>query len=539
MSEQDRLDFVDVRPYVEVTLGTEPWLTVYEHTTEGTDESVAYFSALVPPEKVSDCLDDKGWDLLLGHGLPGRVYSGDESEYLRFGNDEGIEPLVFWRSFPSSKPSYLEVSEEFRHFFDLYEDRKSNKFLEFDDNGDEVEVIRMSPDKVQIRAKYLRDYLADRNMVLFLFFEFERHSDKTLGELGIDKSDQGEATGEWRYGWYIDAWPSAPAPAYSRLIGKKVVRGTPDYDNSLDAHLRNRKYEEFVIGVDGDGHELSHTCNEDALANYFGKNPGAPQYLTPVFFRKAVLDKYYGNPSEYAVDDGHVSRAGNWSLRVDNNRADCVIVYLGDLGHLAHKEQLYWKSFNVVPDGSLSDVAYRRGILGQWVDADEPALRFKAAFEQFREQWRVKFGWDLFKALKEGDEHYLTYLHVPTSENQKEFDDQVMALAKVLIERINEAEIAKQIALEKNDKGITKLGKYLESVQLTGRVEVISFLRNLNGLRSGPAHVKGADYARAANYFDLESKGLVGVFADILNRATALVEELGKIIEPKQEPGRG
>jgi hypothetical protein len=79
MNEQDRLDFVDARPHVEGALGTEPWLTVYEHT-KGAVESVDYFSALVPPDKVSDCLQHKTWDLFIGHGLPGRVYSGDESE---------------------------------------------------------------------------------------------------------------------------------------------------------------------------------------------------------------------------------------------------------------------------------------------------------------------------------------------------------------------------------------------------------------------------------------------------------------------------
>lgn len=170
---------------------------------------------------------------------------------------------------------------------------------------------------------------------------------------------------------------------------------------------------------------------------------------------------------------------GYWSLRLDNSHRDYVIVYLGDLGKLSHKEQLYWKSFNVVPDGGVSEVAFRRGILGQWADTDEPALAFKATYERFREAWREKFGWDLFKPLNPEDEHYWGTLHVPTSENQKEFDDQVMALAKLLIERLNEREIAKHITVEQNDKGITKFEKYLDTIGFPDRQQFITLLRNL------------------------------------------------------------
>lgn len=383
MNELDRLNFADLRAYVENPLGTEPWLTVYEYT-ERDSEKIGYFCALVPLEKVPDCLGERSWDLLIGHGFPGRMYWGDQSQYLRFGNDNGVEPLVFLRSFPSSKRSYLEVSEEFRHFHNLYEDRKNDTFVAFDEAGDEEDVIRITREKIQILAKDLRDYLAERDMALLLFFEFDRWSSKTLDELCTAKSDQERSADNFRYGWWVDTWPGVPTEVrktFARMMGKKIVYGTPNYDTSLDARWRNRKYEEFIIGVDENGTEITHTCDEDKLSNYFGRNPGAPHYLTLVFFRKAVLNKYYSNPSEYTVEDGGVSRVGNWSLRVDNNHSDYVVVYLGDLGHLAYKEQLYWKSFNVVPDGSLSEVAFRRGMLGQWIDPNEPALRFKLVYQ--------------------------------------------------------------------------------------------------------------------------------------------------------------
>lgn len=72
MNELDRLNFADLRAYVENPLGTEPWLTVYEYT-ERDSEKIGYFCALVPLEKVPDCLGERSWDLLIGHGFPGRI----------------------------------------------------------------------------------------------------------------------------------------------------------------------------------------------------------------------------------------------------------------------------------------------------------------------------------------------------------------------------------------------------------------------------------------------------------------------------------
>lgn len=62
------------------------------------------------------------------------------------------------------------------------------------------------------------------------------------------------------------------------------------------------------------------------------------------------MQKYYSS-SEYEITDGHLDRTGAWSLRFDNNSPNHVSVFLGDLGRdLPSKEQVYWKSFNLIPD---------------------------------------------------------------------------------------------------------------------------------------------------------------------------------------------
>ena len=64
--------------------------------------------------------------------MPGEVISyrgGKETRrYCRFGGDDGHEPLIFVRDFHGSHPDYLEVAEEFRHYFNLFEG-KANGIL--------------------------------------------------------------------------------------------------------------------------------------------------------------------------------------------------------------------------------------------------------------------------------------------------------------------------------------------------------------------------------------------------------------------------
>lgn len=536
------LQFDDLQRHVAGALGSETWLTVYEHA-ETASGSVAYFSAVVDPAAVEDLLGSTSWDLTPDAGLPGFATSpGEPATYLRFGTDDGVEPFAFERTFHDLKPSYLEVCEEFRHFHNLYEDRQSGVFIAFDEAGDDVEVVRVTAQKVLVRATYLREYLAAKQMGLFLYFDHRRWDAHTLEELGVEPRNEERREERWIYSRYVGAYPASLDPQHrslARMVGKKLVTAAPGYRPESRWERDGREHEQFVIDIDEGGRKVVFTSDEEKLGNYFGKNPDAPHYLTPVFFRRAVLSKYYGEPGKYEVRDGYLSCGRYWGLPIDNNHPDYVIVFLGDLGKLAHSEQLHWKSHNVAPDGEMSDVAKRRSLLGAWTKAAEPALVFKAAYARLRERWAERFGWDLFKPLGTGDEHYWGMLHVPVAENQREFDEQVMALAKLLIERVNEKEIAKHVTLEANEKGITKFGKYLEHLGFPQRAELITLLRNLNDLRSGPAHVKGPSYERGAKHFDLENAGHVRVFSQILTDASALLVELDEFAlgpEPEPEP---
>ncbi|MCW3046959.1 MAG: hypothetical protein JWO74_1243 [Solirubrobacterales bacterium] len=100
---------------------------------------------------------------------------------------------------------------------------------------------------------------------------------------------------------------------FLRLFGKRLLPPPPLEASGIPPFKPEKEYEQFVIGTDT-GEEVRVTSDPAELANYFGANPGNPHYLTPVYFRREVLNKYYADPDRYTVEDGYVRCAGLWGL---------------------------------------------------------------------------------------------------------------------------------------------------------------------------------------------------------------------------------
>ncbi len=524
MDRKSKLQFEGWQEYIKNNLGQENWLTVYEYTVTKL-EKIGFYCALLPHQIIDRVLTDVSWDLRIGSGLPGYIYydTAREAKYFRYGNDDGIEPLVVFRDFYGIKEPYLEVSEEFRYFFNLYYDKQTGSYIHIDDNGDEEEVVKVEDNRIQIKLSYIKKFLAIKAMYLAIYFEIESFSEQTLAELGLEEAYQPHKGDNYIFSISINNWEHSIndniEKAFSILLGKKLLKGLENYRPDI-SDREGRKFVDFIIGVDRDGKEILYTCDEDRLANNFGKNPGSPNFLTPVFFKKEVLNKYYAEPSKYSVGDGYLKCAGLWGLRMDNNHERYVIVHLGYLSYLTYKEQQYWRTFNVAPEGKISNTAFRRGFLGQFTNPEKSDLYFKQKFQSFQENWQNKFGWKLFQPLSKDDEHHLKTLRIPLTNEQKEFDEQILSLTKILVDSLNEKGLVKGIKVNKKDpKGLDKLEAFLKS---KGKefVETIEFLRNLQRLRSvGVAHLKGKNYDKIKRVFGIGEKKLSKVFDDILKKA--------------------
>ena len=148
------------------------------------------------------------------------------------------------------------------------------------------------------------------------------------------------------------------------LVKNQVIAARFGSGAEVEAFFLALAVPTFIIGEDQDGSSLEYSCDPDELANYFGANPNAPHYVTPVFFRRDVLQKYYEDTDKYAVEDGYLRCGGLWGVRIDNDQPDYVMVFLGDLRRdLPAAERDYWRSFNIAPVGPMSETAFRRSFL--------------------------------------------------------------------------------------------------------------------------------------------------------------------------------
>jgi len=523
-------------------IGKDTWQVVYE--IKDTDRNrFAVFSALLERKAVKGALKEESWDLHIGNGLPGFSQSCHKGKktttYHRFGT-EGIRPLVVVREFHGAWPSYIELCEEFRHFHNLAEDHENQCLLGFDESGYKVKIAKISEHRVDIDFVYLRRFLAATQLYLAIYFESVRYSQIRLDDVPenqrlleyrdtLSRYSLRVATCDFRKGFLT----------FSRLLGKVIIPPPPIEECGqwpFDEKSMEREVS-FLIGVNPDGTPVEHTSNPDQLANNFGANPGAPHYLTPVYFKREVLQKYYAEPERYSVEDGYLGCLGLWGIQIDNSHPTHVVAFLGDLGRdLPYRERLHWKAYNVPPphDAGISETFCRRSFLAQFAEPSSVDLIFRNEYQELNNAWRDKFGWPLFLDPADEDKHILA-IHIPTTESQRELDEQILWLTKLLVDSLNEDELVKGLPKVENEKGIGKFERFLESKKCPHTKEIVEFLRHIQRLRStSVAHRKSRDYRETMKRLDLTGKSGPEVMETLLNKAVGMLRTLRKFLNESE-----
>ncbi|MDP8162540.1 hypothetical protein QJU89_04475 [Pasteurella skyensis] len=503
-------------------------LIVY-FSSYGDNHNCGIHPALIPIDQKEDILLDYGWDLRHEEGLPENIAycsNGEKKiEYLRFGNDRGIEPLVICRNFHGIREDYIEISEEFRLYHNLYYDAKNNTYIKIESDGSETTIIEVSKDQVKIRVKELKQFLAVKDMFLSIQFDYRIDSNLSLEELNKEQNleEYKNDLSIWSIGYGdFNGFSCNGYKSFVRFTGKKLIF---PFDKSKKKSSIKDEYIDFIIDVNDDGEEILFNSNPGLLGNYFGANPNNPDYLTPVYFDKEVLSKYYNLPSKYSVEDSYLRCGTLWGLQMDNHHQDMICVWLGDLGRdLPYKEQLHWRSYNILPKGKVSNTFVKRQLLAEPTDSEEIDHIFKIKYQKLLSQ--NNDGWLL--PLKQNDQHHLASLKLPLTNEQKEFDELVLSLTKILVDSLNEKFLNSY--LDKQDveslKGsISKLEFVLDKLNLENFEEHIQFLRTLQGLRSSSsAHRKGRNYEKISKTLDIENKDLITIFTEILSKATELLD---------------
>ena len=522
------------------------------------DEQI--FSCLVNDNVAAKSMTYDTWDINHSEGGPliNEQSDGTFISYSRYSNDE-VEPIVMYLENEGRWSEEAFLAEEFVMYFKLHKEAKGKKeyvYYQVDECGDDVEVARVAGMNLEVKLKYVKEYIAVKKLNLLVFTDEVINDTRSINELGGNKIP-------WtiiKDSDLIFSYALQEGLGYKTCAvfrGKCILKHN-DKDIQHLWKLRDSGYENFIVDADEDGNEIFMSCDENRMPNLFTRQGDEPYSLSPVFFKRDVLSKYFQAVDKYSVQDGYLS-GPSWGIRIDNDRSDdYVVAALVDLGRMPHREQLHWKSFNVLPprNGFYSITTFSR-----WFDAiptncsEAPDLIFKQLYTQVNDRWRMKYGWSLFKELAADDQYHFETLHLMGQENdQKEFDGLIQSITKLLIDSLNEKQLVKAIDSTKPDVlrflsernikelkpsyiqgGITKFECFLISEGLLDS-SVVKLLRKVQDLRSSTvAHRKSTKLDTRTeelfNFFGILQNSDKVVLFNLLNRLNERLKCLISIIE--------
>lgn len=526
---------VPVREWIEKQLGSEIMIPVEGIRKDG-KYNICIQSFMLPVDMLETEMENDTYNA--GTLMPGiTVYGSDEKEYLRWGNDRGYEPIAIRRCYDGLAPDSVEVIEEFRLLFNLYYNSQKNEYVDVCD-GDFITVVKMNDNGfVSIHKRYLKSFLAVKEKSLLLHIDSRCMELDDSIELMEDGLSYRNSDNTLYYTLNIGSTSTGiKRQNYSFIYGKKVIFGCKINEANIWPYNENKSYLDFIIGIDGDGKEMKYTCDPQKLSNYFGANPTAPHYLTPVYFDPAVLTKYYSKPEIYKVEDGIIRCGSLWSLFVDNSNPEYVSAYLGDLGRdlPSEAEQHYWRGYNKPIGGKLSSTKIKRDFLSIAADSESPDFVFKRTYTQVNNKYLEQMGWPLYLPLTDQDFYNFETLRIPVNNSVSEMDMLVLSLVKILIDSLNEKSICEQLTgnYEKLVGSISKIEAWLIEKDVEHQEDHIKFLRNLQELRSsGTGHRKGKSYQKISRTLDVKIENYADTFSNLLSNATAFLVFMDENIE--------
>ena len=511
-----------------------PWTTVYQSLWP--DEDFGIFSVFASRSRQAEMLRRPEWEMHPYDGRPGFV--SDErgaSRYGRYGRTDKTRPVVVLLSHGGVLPQMLpQVLEEFRHFHNLWEDPVGGVLKKLLADGSEEVVCKVTQRRVQIRSSYLRRFQAATQLCLVRFVDsiVNTPNDQQWTAADLAALDQIVRTDShlWSRDVRLDIqWRGEVS---SRIRAKAAVAAPPRDqcgawpwdDGSRDAAA---SYRIFIVAETPTGDPIEHTCDPESMASNFGVSDDLLLgRLTPVFFDRLVLHRYYANPQKYRVEDNSVACGALWSLRIDNNHREYVVVFLRELGMgLPQREQDHWRLHNIAPPGSgLSTAAYGRWIQGEWTDPDSPEWQFKHSYDEFRKQCLQELGWDLWRDTHDRDgSPLLLRVRMPLTDTVEELNELARLLDLVLVEALNTTELKQQLGATDRRGSIKLLGAWLAKIGYTHTEREIQLLRRIHDLRNAASHRDDANSAaqRPGVSFDPQQAA-----AEILAGATEMMRSL-------------
>ena len=243
------------------------------------------------------------------------------------------------------------------------------------------------------------------------------------------------------------------------IVEEAKKQGVDTFRGTRNNSIGNEKFD-FCKNVEFD-YDSTDYVTIPALYRPFNK--GA---LTPVFFKKEVLQKFRSDP-DYTLQQGSNTYGtiyhphGYISYGITRN--DKVICWLYDLDELPEEEQKYFASFNIPSDHDIASEFYAAQIEVQWGSHSNENQLFEN-IKLTNKKCKESFGFGIFK---ENDPQKLEKISRPIFWDEDNVQPVVNSLNKTCIESINQ-DVLKSDISKKDSKfdlnglrGLKLLEKYI------------------------------------------------------------------------------
>ena len=536
---------------------SEDWIVVARDEQINKYEDFFTFSCLVSSNNNSykTFLSDSNWFIRPSFGIPSKYqepYKGESYDDGLVAELKGItyEPFVFRRHFNNYIDDRFELSSHFLLYYNCFWVKEKSEYQAINDMGEISTVVKYvkkeNLEKILVDAHTLKDYLAVKGACLGRFHDHKKRSKHEISDF-LDEEMKTYILSDNESYLELDLRIDIQyndIKSTSRLLGKDIVKpyDTPQ-THEWSTELDSKEYLDFIIGRDEKGKEVKETSNPNLLSNYF-VDKGKPHYLTPVFFKKELLQKYYSEPSKYTVSEQSIEYLSVWRIEIDVTKENLLQAYLGDVGRdLPYNEQLHWKQFNVVPKGKISEHRYKKDFLVEYASLkieEAPIMYFKQSFEELQMKFKEKTGNQLFKDLAPKDKHLYNTLHIPVTEEWRELDEQILALTKITTDSFDNSTLKKLTGKKIGDvdsngnpiKGLSGLfyeyitQKYSEEDQ---RAYFIYPFNMIQAFRSSSvAHRKSKELDKMLFKYDLNGLSNEQKFRTIVLKLTEILNDLRK-----------
>lgn len=500
------------------------WTIIARYDNTKDEEHYSTISCFASPPKVDTkevLFSKETWDVKSDFGIPylDEDLNGEWCFYTDVKKEKEhvtLKPFVIRRNFSSYIPSRFELIQHFILFYGAFwvEDKKEYQTIE--ESGEIISIIKHNRNSekdevIYINTRYLRNYLSLTKSYLVRFHDHRR---KSKHNMPFDNKEF--AYKDTMFSFRINVSNTSDFKdfiSFSRLLGKDIIEPFNKPILRFFDETEEQEYASFIYGVNENGENIESLCNEKSLSNY-NEDTGRVHFLTPVFFSKSVLLKYYSEPKKYIATSHNVECLCLWEISIDITIEGVVQVWLGDLGRLPYKEQLHWKQYNVQPIGTISKHRFENDFEAKFSSPsieESPIYHLINAYNELNVLTEKLFLYKIFLELTKDDTHYIKTLRIPLTEELLEFDQQILAMAKIFCDSLNikllEGISKKKIGVE--IKGtIALLSLSLEKIGIsTDKVNlIVEAFQAIQSIRSaGTAHRKGGNFRKALEKYNLNS----------------------------------